>query len=96
MKYGKDDIRGRGIHANVMSVGPRTIRLRGIFAGLDPRYLCEDPPYRHERRAISATFRSIYGKEAFLEMKRKNKKTGVRLIALRMIEMINETAKEAQ
>jgi len=75
-----------------MSVGPRTIRLRGIFARPDPRYRCGDPPYRKERRAIGAAYRSIYGKEAFLEMKRKNRKNGGRTIAAMMIARINESA----
>ena len=78
-----------GQHA--MTVGPRVpnVRLPGrLLAKVDPRYVASPGPNRRMRREIGATYRKLYGKAAFAEMRARAKKEGSKGIAALMQSII--------
>lgn len=97
-KYGKNDYRSKK-PGNVMTIGPRDYRPRagfGLKSYVNSNYIPAPAPHRHERRAIGAAYRKVYGKAEYLKMKAEVKKHGGLNVALAMIERMNQDKKRKE
>lgn len=102
MKYAKGDCRiGRNApcfaHEHLMTVGPRQVKQEPQFGTRENRaYHAAEPPHRHERRAIGATFRAKYGKAEFLAMRGRVGARSSRNIAAAMLARFETDRKEGE